>query len=259
MRCKIFSRTGRTKIPQKAAAVILTLPPGPVRDQSVGNIARQWAQTDARAALDWAQQLPPGDGQRNAVRFALTSWVQTDPAAAAEYMSGLPPGKMQEEATRAVALQLASSDIQSAVTWAQKLPSGPGAAKRADQYYFAMERSRSGSRGGFCLARERSRWTQNFAGKCFAAMGAQRSAGGSALGGKFIGQLCPRYCFSRRDRCRGGIRSGRSREIIDAAVEPRSANQCDRRHHLAMGGKRSAGRQQMGALDSGRQNSPAGF
>src|SRR5947208_10200069 len=47
--------------PQAAAAQALTMPSGQFKNQTLANIASQWAQADSASALAWVRNLPAGD------------------------------------------------------------------------------------------------------------------------------------------------------------------------------------------------------
>jgi hypothetical protein len=90
------------------------------------DIVQQWATTDLKSALVWANDQPAGD-QRDQF-FARTTFIlsQTDPSDAASLvMEQISPGAAQDEAIMTVINQWANKDLKAAASWVQTFPDNP--------------------------------------------------------------------------------------------------------------------------------------
>jgi hypothetical protein len=79
-----------------------SLPPGPVSDQSLSDIAWRWALQDPASAGNYLTQLPEGNAQKLALYNVLSVWANHDPAAAMNWIENLPAGSFQAQAAAAM-------------------------------------------------------------------------------------------------------------------------------------------------------------
>jgi hypothetical protein len=87
------------------------------------NVSRQWARSDAEAALSWAESLPDA-ASRDAVLPNILSVIgETDLRQATQMFSRLSP-TAQESAVGTIASRWADEDPQAASRWAATLPEG---------------------------------------------------------------------------------------------------------------------------------------
>jgi len=60
---------------------------------TLANVAYQWARKDSRAALAAANQLPAGPARQAFINSVVSEWAQKDPGAALNYALALPAGQ----------------------------------------------------------------------------------------------------------------------------------------------------------------------
>jgi len=72
--------------PENAAAWVLQLPAGPVRDQALDAVGQAWSDIDPIKAADFAVNLPPGPDRQTALRQAISKWTLDDPAQASKWV-----------------------------------------------------------------------------------------------------------------------------------------------------------------------------
>jgi hypothetical protein len=126
-----------------------TMPPGFFQNQALSRIGRNWAQTDQKAALDWANQqtdpevksqilggliegmsvkdpnsafqlvqsLPAGDSRNRIIITSLGSMAQSDPQSAIALASGIAEAHDRSMAQRNVVRRWKRSDPAAATQW----------------------------------------------------------------------------------------------------------------------------------------------
>jgi hypothetical protein len=90
---------------------------------AVGAVARSYAETDAKAAVEWAASLPPAYAGE-AIHQALGGWVRRDPATASAWIASLPSSAQSDCLRLEFASQIASLDPACALSWAQACQPG---------------------------------------------------------------------------------------------------------------------------------------
>jgi hypothetical protein len=142
------------KAPASAAGAVTNLAAGSYRQKALAELCRHWAETDAPAALNWAQSLP-ADAERiaainqviaslarkdppSAIQFTnvtadlsgatlgeiASAWLQRDLTAATNWVATLPDGEKKEAALQALAEPWVRSDPKGMITYALGLPAG---------------------------------------------------------------------------------------------------------------------------------------
>lgn len=86
-------------------------------------IARQWAQNDPQAALNWAQNLADTAARNAALPNIIASVAENDPRRAAQILPRL-PAEAQASAAGSVISQWAARDPAAAGNWAVSFPEG---------------------------------------------------------------------------------------------------------------------------------------
>jgi hypothetical protein len=97
------------------------LPDSPMRDLTIVDIARGYAERDLDAAITWGSVLPPAQSA-HALRSILDWLTRQDPMRAAGMLAILEDGAERRQAVRAVALNWAGSDAPAALAWALQQP-----------------------------------------------------------------------------------------------------------------------------------------
>jgi hypothetical protein len=111
--------------PERAAATVTGIAPGPSRNEAMRITGGVWAKTDAKKALAWADSLPEGGAKNSVLQSILFVWVQIDPVAACTRIQELPPADTTKETLLAnVASGWGALDPQAALKWASSLPDG---------------------------------------------------------------------------------------------------------------------------------------
>jgi hypothetical protein len=93
-------------------------------------VAKNWAGTDPKAAIAWAQEAGSG-----ALSAALSVWSRNQPQAAAEYVLTLPQGEQRERFVSDVGRKLVYADMAAAEVWLNSLTTASD--KKAAGYIFA--------------------------------------------------------------------------------------------------------------------------
>jgi hypothetical protein len=133
----------------KSLKLLDTMPPGFFQNQALSRIGRNWAQTDQKAALDWANQqtdpevkseilggvvqgmsvkdpnsafqlvqsLPAGDSRNSIIITSLGSMAQSDPRSAIALASGIANADDRGMAQRNVVRRWKRSDPAAATQW----------------------------------------------------------------------------------------------------------------------------------------------
>jgi hypothetical protein len=127
-----------------------------VSDDSLRQLASNWARDDPDGALRWVRgeaaaseravvlagaidglavyqparaaellsQLPPGSAQEGSAMMIAGSWAAIDPPAAAEWVLRLPSGKARDNAAVGVVASWTAWDLANAAKWMERLPAG---------------------------------------------------------------------------------------------------------------------------------------
>ena len=83
---------------------------------------RTWAQSDPRAAAEWASALPADANRRFALEAIAIAWGARDPAAAARWAEGLSDETERTQALTAIAIEAVRGDPRLALELACSLP-----------------------------------------------------------------------------------------------------------------------------------------
>lgn len=69
--------------------------------KTLGQLAQSWAQSDPRAAADWAIAQPAGPAQSRAIAGVVSAWANNDPQATQEWLTQFPPGEARDRSIAA--------------------------------------------------------------------------------------------------------------------------------------------------------------
>jgi hypothetical protein len=108
--------------PQFLAEKALSMPGNRSSRELIQNLANSWAQTDADAALNWAEQLPEGVGKRDALAIIRLQLEQQNPEEVAAQINQMPSGDSRNTLISSLAAQWGLNNPQSAIGWANTLP-----------------------------------------------------------------------------------------------------------------------------------------
>jgi len=111
--------------PEAALALVQTLPPGGLREQSLQQAFTQWVRGDADGALRWAEASREPALVRMAKLATIEYLAGVDPRRAAALLREMPDsaaGGQREEHLGLIARQWAQRDLTAAMGWAQTLP-----------------------------------------------------------------------------------------------------------------------------------------
>lgn len=114
---------GWSKIdPQSAATWIEQLPPGRLRNEAPGAIARALAERDPEAAFAMLKNAKADRNYGSGAYYELfDAWAATDPATAAMRAGEIRNAQQREQAYRNIALRWAEQDVPAALAWAKSL------------------------------------------------------------------------------------------------------------------------------------------
>jgi hypothetical protein len=108
---------------KQAAAYILNLPVGPLRDQVFPTVVRSWANDDAPGLIAWGQSLADSSARTQVTDLALASLAENRPQDALA-MSQSFSGPERNDAITRVARIWAGGDLEGALEHAGLLPEG---------------------------------------------------------------------------------------------------------------------------------------
>ena len=74
----------------------------------------KWAETDPRAAMEFANGIKNVNDRHQAILSVLRGWAKNDALGAAAWIQQLPPGRLRNEAPAAIARALAEKDPEAA-------------------------------------------------------------------------------------------------------------------------------------------------
>ena len=89
-----------------------------------GDLASEWADKNASAALAWATNLPDASARKSALINVLKGWTHASPESAAAYTATLPDGELHDDAVIMVANEWSFSDAHGAANWVSHFPKG---------------------------------------------------------------------------------------------------------------------------------------
>jgi len=123
----LFSNLYNTSPTSMLPALAKITDPG-VRETAIGDLAKEWSQSNPTDALGWAQTLSDTDSTARvtALDAILPALSKTNPNAAATFVQNAADPSVYLSAAPAIAQNLATTDPQGALTWAGNLPEGAG-------------------------------------------------------------------------------------------------------------------------------------
>lgn len=106
--------------PDKAAAWVLNLPAGPVRDQALDALGQAWSDRDPLGAANFAVTLPAGVVRQTALKQAISKWTLDDPAQASRWMLKFDAHEDFDQAVASIATShgLMYQNLNLALNWA---------------------------------------------------------------------------------------------------------------------------------------------
>ena len=103
---------------------LAALAPGPPVDQLAARIMRRWAESDIRAAANWAASSPGGALRPASLEQVALVWAGRDPACASEWARSLRSEAERADALRLIAHEVVRTDPVAALAMAAGLPAG---------------------------------------------------------------------------------------------------------------------------------------
>jgi hypothetical protein len=89
----------------------------------VENLVQQWAGSDMKDALIWANNQPAGDERDDMIHRIVLQFAAADPSDAIGLVQEqIPPGPNQDEALMTILNQWANKDLAAAAKWVESLP-----------------------------------------------------------------------------------------------------------------------------------------
>lgn len=110
-----------TKDIPAASAWAGRLPPGPMRDQAYGQVARVLAATSPEAALDWCKAIETDRMREWTTAEVVAQWANKDQAGAAKFLTTLPAGPAFDMAVMRFAGSMAAKAPQDAIRWVETM------------------------------------------------------------------------------------------------------------------------------------------
>ncbi len=118
--CVLYQRLA--KDPASAAELVTNLPPGDYRQNALATLCHSWANTNAPAALAWAQALPSEAERVAALNNIVADWAANDPQAALQFADQHP--ELSGAALGEIAKAWSKTDLTAASHWVESLPEG---------------------------------------------------------------------------------------------------------------------------------------
>ncbi len=120
-----YFRAWGAREPARAAAMLARIAAAEIREPALwhdlgSQVAAQWMETDAPAAIAWVKSLPEGAGKSAALLQISYRWVETDAASASAYAATTEDLRL----IRAIAAKWAERAPSVALAWARSLPEG---------------------------------------------------------------------------------------------------------------------------------------
>lgn len=107
--------------PTQAVAVLMSLPAGQQRNNSLSSLVSQWAYQDFQGALDWSLKLEDATLRKQTLRNIQGRWIELNPVEAVTFVRDQKDWARDGSLSSAVH-QWSSSDPVSAITWVAQLP-----------------------------------------------------------------------------------------------------------------------------------------
>lgn len=109
--------------PEEAVTWVLSLPPGPQRDQALIGLGESWSEVDPAKATAFAMDLPGGPTRALAMRQAIGKWVMTDPVAARAWVIKTDVHEDFDQAVGSIAtdVNLVNREPGRALKWAETI------------------------------------------------------------------------------------------------------------------------------------------
>jgi DNA-binding transcriptional regulator YbjK len=104
--------------PAKSLDLLDTMPPGFFQNQALSRIGRNWAQTDQKAALNWANQQTDPEVKSRILEGVIEVMSVKDPNSAFQLVQSLPAGNSRNRIIITSLGSMAQSDPQSAIALA---------------------------------------------------------------------------------------------------------------------------------------------
>jgi hypothetical protein len=102
----------------KSLDLLDTMPPGFFQNQALSRIGRNWAQTDQKAALDWANMQTDPEVKSQILRGVIQGMSVKDPNSAFQLVQSLPAGNSRNRIIITSLGSMAQSDPRSAISLA---------------------------------------------------------------------------------------------------------------------------------------------
>jgi hypothetical protein len=108
--------------PAEAASAAAALPLGANRNMALQGVAKDWANKDPQAALDWAASL--GSDGTGELKAALIATGQKDPNLAASYVNKLTDASARNSAISSIAQSMSQDNPAGALDWLDQTATG---------------------------------------------------------------------------------------------------------------------------------------
>lgn len=110
-----------TEIPN-ALIFLQSLPDQPEIRELIVALIRQWAESDAPSAVQWAEAQPTGEVRQECLKGIALAWAKQDLDGAIQWATHLPEGDERNEVLRGAAYEAARSEPLKALSIAVGLP-----------------------------------------------------------------------------------------------------------------------------------------
>jgi len=105
-----------------AVQLLMSWPESKTQIDLLGNLARQWAQSDLEGAIAWFKTLPPGRGRDKVFECLGGDWGDVDPKGALAYAQSLPSSVSVRNFIWSVVGSWVQNDPAAAADWALSIP-----------------------------------------------------------------------------------------------------------------------------------------
>jgi hypothetical protein len=113
----------------KSLDLLDTMPPGFSQNQALSRIGRNWAQTDQKAALDWANVQTDPEVKSEILGGVIEGMSVKDPNSAFQLVQSLPAGNSRNRIIITSLGSMAQSDPQSAIALASGIANADDRSK----------------------------------------------------------------------------------------------------------------------------------
>jgi hypothetical protein len=105
--------------PQEAAAWVMSLPEGELRNNALIGLGESWSDVDPAQAAEFAVTLPSGPVRQLALRQAVSKWASDDPARASTWILQYDAHEDFDQAVASIATtpDLANTNINLSIAW----------------------------------------------------------------------------------------------------------------------------------------------